>query len=1777
MAEVKNFEVKKVTLLSSTSKDLKPIELNNPVRDPDVGPAGFISLRIEETMYSPTIYGEMTVRDFDSADNQFTPALFTAGKAGLIGLGGYDMARIELTVNGGSSNSGVLVVDLLIYSYAQETNESQAQIEPAAYPRIIKMRLASPEFALMDYAFMEYYENDKDMIRPISKNQSASEGNVDESIEEGQQQEDGRPYNGEGLIQYLIARLNDKLSESVNSYTPAPLYAEETKNWIWLKKTYNYYPWGKPIFSPRVSQLVQLLTENAVHKDWDNGTKASNFFFWRTMDSWNFFSAETLVKQEPYKVYTISPDLNKEESIRSLISGKIDEGVMTFHDETDSLALLESQAFGAHYLFVEPKYAEDPYARYLDTNEGHIIKEIRYDYLKDGTSWSKLPQKDIKQTPIVGNSISAHDENNILAQLPKNRLTMANYGYYSDGLYNKSKTVPWEHYGYQYSSRGEKTAWQSQFDITDLSGQKLLWIQKEIKERLQEKRQEYARKKNLKEKWKVYKCSICCSGLSETSEVEEEPSEEEQTQQAIAGIIDQEGANEIDALGFGPFASLEQSSTSGSSGATSVSFTDARFLDSFNLRQTAPASISNYEIVAAGSFTDVINYNSSAFLGFSGGSGASGDTGSLQLDLTDPFVRSGMTLSYNLNESPYNLSIGQFMNLQENPDNFVKYRFDLEILRHEKMKTILQNNINARRSRIDNYYNQLNSYETAYEARNDICFGPAGCSGYCLCPTEYPETVRSKVSLVSSAHDVFAQQEEILLQQIDPVIAKLKSLKSEFLNLYKKFWSRKAFFYSKNIDFSFLSSGNNLFNIKSIKRMPIKGSKYAPFAINKSLGTTGSTGTTGTSQSNCNYPYEVDFKGNGSGISGDICGITTNGYYSRTYGDAEKADFWYSFGTTQGSVFSNLPYSENGIEKPKGPIWYRNWLISYEINLIKPPCLNKQPPCATTDCTCDEIVLPLEMHFESFANTPIADVLVQNVMVQQYALAELSKNCDGCKIRITSAKPSSDIKLYHPWAADELKNSDGDEIGFTLGDYIDYQKSASLFDDKLSQKVPPHLMLEGTESYVRIEFQTPIGLETLKDFPNGFMDTYGSEYFLPYIVLLTAGPFGSEAARTNVSVIGQDPYGFDVAVKKIKNRDDFAGMNLMFPGFTGEYYSDFYSQTSPFSTASSWLRHSQNSLLYKPNDGIADIFVPTGIQDIFKASALERSFPVKSWWDMWVSLPPVAMATFYNRWDVIGASGSSLYKAYERDGRVEELEGVTYQGIGFYFNNSIVAQPFSWTGSTGCNYDAGSPNQGANCSAEGQVPWPLFLHPDTEQMIAGAFPSNAFVIPTTTSLESSSYLGRFDIEVNPALFSSTYGPSGISGATMMFIGGAYILPSDPTNYVYKFAEFPHILGLSPPSDLSGGETGIEGIKNNKTYPIVSYPIGTLIWGQQFEEGKSGSGLPFTGASGISGNNNPEYDYNKVWKYDISRKTQYGLVQLNSDSMPSLISMIGGVGGDIQRIEEYNRWISERVLDWYQNTIFDNNFSAQFVVLSNEGVGSCGKEYPCMNPAGFPGVAGCPSTDPLCNCPCQGEDANKGKKLSEYIEQGGTMPNELVLRPDLMDMVDDRFVGVTFAEPWTYGKEPSNLEIKLLESQIVECELIKAHPQLGESYLGCVWDDPDSPYNCICPKINKNFPEYMKYSRTTATFWDTPLETPLYRNAQMALMNSNKIQIRLPGDLSLVTGSVVEINASASKPQRFSGRWLVTTIKHEFNPNYHMMDVVLSRELPHPLGQKDNKD
>ena len=431
-----------------------------------------------------------------------------------------------------------------------------AKLGPVNQPRNVEIHFAANEHYLLNFSYFDFMDND--FIGPISgKN---------------------------GIIQYLSEKVFKKGGTPFSTATK-PINADYTSNYVWVKKNYNFYPWGKPTYPPLLSSFIQMLIENAVDK---NNPNAANFFFWQDMDGWNFKSVESIVEnQKEYETYHHTAFQSDARGIVSM-DLRIDGD-----PETDFMEALRLGAFGSNYLFVEPKYQQDPYARFLDTSGSHEIRKIEYVYTKDYENWSS-----IEELPMLS-------EKEYIPTWSNNRIYDQHYGYFEPNFFNRKKSVDWEYYGYTYSSRQENTLWQTVFDISDMDGEILRKIQKEIKEPLAKKRHEYAKKMNLKEKWKVYRCSICCAGVEDSQ-----------------------------------------------SGLTC----------SYDINR----NLSKYEIVAAGSFTDILNYDSKTITG----------------PCNNPFARSGITLSYNLNESPYDLSLGEFFNLEQEPSNFIKYRFDLEIKRH---------------------------------------------------------------------------------------------------------------------------------------------------------------------------------------------------------------------------------------------------------------------------------------------------------------------------------------------------------------------------------------------------------------------------------------------------------------------------------------------------------------------------------------------------------------------------------------------------------------------------------------------------------------------------------------------------------------------------------------------------------------------------------------------------------------------------------------------------------------------------------------------------------------------------------------------------------------------------------------------------------------------------------------------------------------------------------------------------------------------------------------
>jgi hypothetical protein len=97
----------------------------------------------------------------------------------------------------------------------------------------------------------------------------------------------------------------------------------------------------------------------------------------------------------------------------------------------------------------------------------------------------------------------------------------------------------------------------------------------------------------------------------------------------------------------------------------------------------------------------------------------------------------------------------------------------------------------------------------------------------------------------------------------------------------------------------------------------------------------------------------------------------------------------------------------------------------------------------------------------------------------------------------------------------------------------------------------------------------------LDKFPFGFVRDAGTEYYAPYIVQLTAGPFGRQSANYNMSVIGLDPFGFDIAVTRTDTFKDYSANILKDAGqpFLWEVNSITNNRFDPINK---WVRINQD-------------------------------------------------------------------------------------------------------------------------------------------------------------------------------------------------------------------------------------------------------------------------------------------------------------------------------------------------------------------------------------------------------------------------------------------------------------------------------------------------------------------------------------------------------------------------------------------------------------------------
>jgi hypothetical protein len=370
---------------------------------------------------------------------------------------------------------------------------------------------------------------------------------------------------------------------------------DSTKSGIWLRQDHLSYPWMKRKGQMRISQLLKYVTNYS----WDGGSDKfyADYYWWEDRDGWSFRSISKIIESnnKPVDGFAVTID---ETNPNRIISFQVLQ-------EYNIQNLLDNGSLFSTYIRIEPNYS-DPYLDFVDTNQALKYTEVYYDYHKNYNSTTL-----IDKYKLIPDSFDTNPKTISNKGKPSARTDDDIYGYYNENYLNTPYYQEWDVYGKTSNGYWSSKSWQPQYDFSELDIKPLKTINDKIRKPLIKKREEYARKKNIKRKWEVYRCTVCChenGALGSTADI------------AIFNNPGPIGGKTYNAL-FGVtglYSDYQQS----------------------------------YKLAAAGSFTDLLNYQS-------------GNT----------FYERGLTYSYDLSKPPYNESLGQFFNITgpQAPTAYVKY------------------------------------------------------------------------------------------------------------------------------------------------------------------------------------------------------------------------------------------------------------------------------------------------------------------------------------------------------------------------------------------------------------------------------------------------------------------------------------------------------------------------------------------------------------------------------------------------------------------------------------------------------------------------------------------------------------------------------------------------------------------------------------------------------------------------------------------------------------------------------------------------------------------------------------------------------------------------------------------------------------------------------------------------------------------------------------------------------------------------------------------------
>ena len=848
----------------------------------------------------------------------------------------------------------------------------------------------------------------------------------------------GKIVGDDGLVDTFADKY---FNPSANDFSTAQedMDIEETVNSIWLKSKQNMYPWAKTVGFPSLIQLMNDLAENAVSA---NNPYAVNYLFWQDMKRWRFRSIDSLISEQKKPVAEYEVTIQAENN-----------ALFAFHlgSEASHLHHLKNGAYKSYYELIKPSF-DDPYFEYIDFSSMHSNELVSYNYHDDHDKWES-----IEEYPLIPDSFIEDFDLNI-----SSRKNYDFYGYFSE-QYNDPDPKEHDPLG-ELSSIKQDKLWQTMFDQTELDINVKRTIHENIKGELQSRYQEYIDMKNIKEKWEVYECSICClSGGGSTAEIE-------------GGL----------------------------------------------------------PVAAAGSFTDVVNYDSE----------------------NSELPSSGLELSYDIEdeESVWNQTIAEFYYLTADIDNYILYAFELNEYEEQMRSQLYQTHFEGLQS--GRCGNRPNLYEWTDNSSSDYgfwwdwmqagtyspraitytygnetnyyddvqvpCFygqitnqGGVGCisahvhgcysanpaytngwpdgSNYqygspgpdpdfeynTFCGFGVPEESMTPAALRTWAeglYDNLYQNLQLKLQYLESVGGRWTARKNKWIELYEDFSNKKAFPLSKQPTIIEDELPKNLLNVKSIKRLPVRGSRYEIFSRRYNYL---------EEKFDDEWPYLV-YLGN----------------------NPERDPL----------IEGNHPFYDGKYCQDCGDNAYfpsRNETF-VETNMTGYYHCHSSGACHS--------------HWSSWAHW--------------YDVGGWHEGCE-------SPAPEGFQNIWKP--AGVVNRLSGEmNIDWDANNYVNHPDIYAI--DVETDKPVPLKILE-LDSYVRVEFESPIGEESLELFPYG-MDgrDAGSEYYAPYILLINKMPF-PRAKDTNLFILGQDPYGFDVAIKTTNPETHTVSL---YPSEEGETEDPYY-------------------------------------------------------------------------------------------------------------------------------------------------------------------------------------------------------------------------------------------------------------------------------------------------------------------------------------------------------------------------------------------------------------------------------------------------------------------------------------------------------------------------------------------------------------------------------------------------------------------------------------------